>query len=90
MRTSLNEIKEIDDYLFQHMPAEDSLLFEAKLLLDPGLHHNVLWQKRAHQAIQLYSRNKLKAEIEEVHTKLFHTERHAGFREKILGIFYKK
>ena len=35
MRTSLNEIKLIDDHLFNTDAIEDKLLFEAMLIINP-------------------------------------------------------
>jgi hypothetical protein len=90
MRTSLNELKLIDDHLFNRGTPEDGLIFDALLILDPGLAKKVIWQKKAHATVQQYSRNKLKAEIETVHRKLFNEPEHRSFRQKILALFSKK
>ena len=87
MRTSLNEIKQIDDRLFSQASIEDALLFDAMLILDPGLSDKVLWQKRVHRLVQQYGRKKLKAEIESVHRQLFTEPVHQSFRQKILSLF---
>jgi len=84
----LNEIKQIDDHLFSQAGIEDALLFDAMLILDPGLSDKVLWQKRVNQLVQQYSRRKLKAEIESVHRKLFDEPAHRSFSQKILNLFY--
>jgi hypothetical protein len=88
MRTSLNEIKQIDDHLFNRGAIEDALLFDALLILNPDLPYRVLWQKRAYVLVQQYSRKKLKAEIESVHRQLFDEPVHQSFRKKILSLFY--
>jgi len=88
MRTSLNEIKQIDNHLFNRTAAGDALLFDAMLILDPGLSDKVQWQKRVHQLVQQYGRKKLKAEIESVHRQLFTEPVHQSFRQKILSLFY--
>ena len=88
MRTSLNEIKQIDDHLFSRGTTEEALLFDAMLLFDPGLSYRVLWQKKAYVLVQQYSRKKLKAEIESVHKQLFSEPVHQSFRQKILNLFY--
>jgi hypothetical protein len=87
MRTSLNEIKLIDEHLFNTGSTEDRLLFDAMLILNPSLPEQVMWQKNAHAIVQQYSRRKLKAEIEMVHQKLFDNSRLTSFRQKIFSIF---
>jgi hypothetical protein len=87
MRTSLNEIKLIDDHIFDKSTCADALLFDAMLILDPGLSNKVMWQKKTHSLIQQYGRKKLKAEIDSVHRKLFDEPEHRSFRQRILGLF---
>ena len=87
MRTSLNEIKLIDDHIFNTGTHEDVLLFDAMLILNPGLTNRVMWQKKTHAIVQQYGRKKLKAEIDSVHRRLFSQPEHRSFRERILGLF---
>jgi hypothetical protein len=87
MRTSLNEIKLIDDHLFNMGTTEDALLFDALLILNPLLNEQVLWQKKAHAIVQQYSRKKIKAEIDAVHQQLFTQMKHRSFRQKVLNLF---
>ncbi len=87
MRTSLNEIKQIDDHLFSQATVEDALLFDAMLIIDPNLSYKIMWQKRAHQLVQQYSRRTLKAEIESVHQKLFNEPANQSFRQRIMNLF---
>ena len=90
MRTSLNEIKLIDDHLFNLAAPEERLVFDALLILDPGLAKRVMWQHKTHEIVQQYSRNKLKAEIETFHRKLFSEPQHQSFRQRVLALFSKK
>lgn len=90
MRTSLNEIKEIDDYVLKLAPPDEALLFEAKLIINPGLKQQVVWHKQALNLVQQYGRNNLRAEIETVHQKLFSLPEHQGFRQKIMRLFRKR
>jgi hypothetical protein len=90
MRTSLNEIKLIDNHIFNQGTHEDALVFDAMLILNPGLSNQIMWQKKAHAIVRQYARKKLKAEIEEVHRQLFSETTHQTFRQKILGLFSKK
>ena len=87
MRTSLNEIKLIDEHIFRQGTHEDALLFDAMLILNPGLSDQVMWQKKAHALVQQYGRKKLKAEIEAAHQQLFNNLRHQNFRQRILALF---
>jgi len=90
MRTSLTEIKLIDDHIFNTAAVEDKLLFDAMLILDAGLPQKIMWQKETHLIIKQYSRKKLRAEIEAVQQRLFNDPAHRSFRQQILGLFSKK
>jgi hypothetical protein len=90
MRTSLNEIKLIDDHLFNQGTHEDALIFDAMLILNPGLINQIMWQKKTHAIVQQYCRKKLKAEIELVHRQLFNEPAHQSFKQKILRLFFKQ
>ncbi len=90
MRTSLNEIKLIDDHLFGVLDPADALLFDAMLILDNTLPEKIVWQQNTHATIQQYSRKKLKAEIEDAHQQLFSKPQHQRFRQKILSLFFNR
>jgi len=83
----LNEIRLIDNHIFKTAAPEDALLFDALLILNPGLSEQVMWQKQIHTLVQQYGRKKLKAEIETVHNKLFNEPEHRSFKDKILNLF---
>jgi hypothetical protein len=89
MRTSLNEIKVLEQHLLQEAPPEDSLLFEAHMILAPELKEKVQWQQKTYQLVRAYGCKKLKAEIEAVHHQLFTETKYRGFRQKILDLFLK-
>lgn len=89
MRTSLNKLKQIEDHLLRLSPPEDSLLFEAKMILDTDLRSNVLLQQRTYTLVQQYGRKQLKAEIEAVHQQIFSNPAQQGFVHKILSLFKK-
>ncbi|SEO13305.1 hypothetical protein SAMN05192574_105427 [Mucilaginibacter gossypiicola] len=90
MRTSLNEIKEIDDHVLKLAPPDEALLFEAKLIINPELKQQVVWHKQTLGLVQQYGRNNFRAEIEAVHQKLFNLPEHEGFRQKIMRLFRKR
>lgn len=87
MRTSLNELKTIDDHLFHLAPGEDNFLFEVRLILDDDLRTKVFQQQETHLLVQQYGRKKLKAEIEAVHQQLFNDTQSHSFAAKILRLF---
>ena len=87
MRTSLNEIEQIEKYLLGGLKSEDRLLFQAELLLNPQKAENVYWQQKTYQLIQAYGRKQLKQEIEAVHQKLFTQPARQNFRQKVLALF---
>jgi hypothetical protein len=89
MRTSLNNIKETEDFLSGALQAEETLLFKVRLLLDPALRVNVSIQQKAYSLIRLYGRKKLKAEIESVHENIFNDPTHAKYRREIDQLFNK-
>ena len=90
MRTSLIETEQIEAHLLQLSNPGDSLVFEAKLLLDEELRDKTEWQKSTYNIIRLYGRKQLKKEIENVHQSLFNEAKHKSFSEKIKQIFLKR
>lgn len=89
MRTSLNEIKAIEDQLFNYSDPAGGLLFQARMILNADLRQNVALQQSAYQAVQQYGRKNLKAEIEAVHQKLMNEPQHCGFIQKLMRLFGK-
>jgi hypothetical protein len=90
MRTSLLETQEIESHLMRSAEPGDSLVFEAKLLLEPGLQDKILWQQKTYEIVRQYGRAGLRQEIENVHQKLFNEARHQSFKQKIMRLFSKK
>jgi hypothetical protein len=89
MKTSLNELRLIEDYLLSGNEDGESCLFEAKLILQPGLKEQVYWQNRTYQIVRDYGRKQLKTEIEKIHQTLFDTNEHEPFRQRIMRLFSK-
>jgi len=89
MRTSLNNIKTIEDHLFGYHAPGDALVFEARMILNSGLRDEVQQQQNTYDVIREYSRKRLKAEIAAVQTKLTHEPQHLGFMQKIINLFKK-
>jgi len=87
MRTSLVETEQIEAYLLQLSDPGDSLVFEARLLLEPGLHEKLQWQKETYHMVSIYGRDQLKKEIDAVHQNLFTQPEHTSFSHKIRRLF---
>jgi len=87
MRTSLNDIQQIEKYIHQELPVEDVLVFEAKAIISPSLVRNVFLQKKIHELLRHYHRRKLRSEMEEIHIVVFHDPSNTLFRKNILQLF---
>lgn len=89
MRTSLNNIKAIDNYLLGGMAPGDKLLFEANILLNSDLVNDVGHQQNTYAVIRQYSRQKIKDEIAAVQKILAVEPQHQGFMRRIANLFKK-
>ena len=88
MKTSLNETRLIEMHLLGKAPAKERMLFEARLILQPDLKQSMYWQQKTYRLVQLYGRQQLKEEIEQIHQALFSpATAHQSFRQKILSLF---
>jgi hypothetical protein len=87
MRTSLNEIKQTDDFLSGKLSPEDSVLFKARLLINPVLRLNVSLHRKTLTLVRFYGRKKLRAEIETVHNKIFQDPGRSSYHDMISKLF---
>lgn len=89
MKTSLNDLRLIEDYLLTGADHEERCLLEAKLILHPELRAEVYWQQKTYDVVRDYGRNQLKKEIEKIHQTLFEAPEHQSFRQRIMSFFKK-
>lgn len=89
MRTSLNNIKAIDDYFLGQMAPGDALLFEANMLLNNVLINDIEHQQSTYAVIRQYSRQKIKDEIVAVQKILATATQHRSFMHRIANLFKK-
>ncbi len=89
MRTSLNNIKTIDDYILGNMETGDHLLFDAKILLNNDLMGDVQHQQKTYSIIRQYGRQSIKAEIKAVQQILATAPQHKSFMQRIVNLFKK-
>ena len=87
MRTSLNEISQIEKFLVHELPPEEQVLFQAKNILDKDFKMNVFLQKKIYRLLDLFHTNELKEQAEEVHSALMNNPKESAFRAEILAIF---
>ncbi len=87
MRTSLNEIKQIEGYLQSTSNVEDRLVFEAQLQLDNDLEEKVTLQTMAYDQVRQYSRKQLREEIASAEQQVFTQSKYQHFRQKVLALF---
>jgi hypothetical protein len=87
MRTSLNEIKDIERYLEKDFAPEESLLFEAKLLTQPGLHLHTQLQRRIVSLVKIFHRKKMKQDLEQIHQRLFTDPSRQPFQQIVQQYF---
>ncbi|MEQ8245340.1 hypothetical protein [Fulvivirga sp.] len=88
MRISLIEIQEIDNYLLDQDPAQ-SLVVDARMLVNPQFKDKVLWQEAVHKLVKLHGREKLRSEIQLVERELLTAPKYMPFQERIRSIFKK-
>ncbi len=83
MTTSLNEISEIEKYIFNELPLEKRLLFEAQLIINPGLRKKVILQKKIYTMLLLHHRKKLKGQAEKAFNRLMNDPDKKEFKNEI-------
>jgi len=89
MRTSLNEMHQIEGYLLQTGSIEEGLLVEAGMSLSNDFSQKVSAQKSAYALIRSYGKAKLADEIKAVENELFKLPRYRGFKSAIVSLFTK-
>lgn len=87
MRTSLNEIKLIADYLDGNLNPDDRLVFEARLLLEPELSLNVSLQKQIYLGLEEYHHQRIKAALSNWHDEIMANPGKINLRNRILNLF---
>lgn len=79
MMTSRNSTRLIERYLDGTLSHADRFLFEARLIIDPGLKRDLFFQKKTLQLIKMYHREKLKEELEILHQRIFNNPNKMDF-----------
>jgi hypothetical protein len=87
MRTSLNRIKEIENFIDGKISGGEALIFQAKLLLNSELRQEIQLQRQTISVIKLHGRKKLMEEIETIHRDLFNQNSNHFLKTRIRSLF---
>jgi hypothetical protein len=87
MRTSLTEIRTMEQYLDGTLPPGDRLVFEAKLITDREWALNTRLQQTLMSILNLFQRKHTRQQVIAIHDKLFNSGEKAAFRSKVTSIF---
>jgi len=84
MRNTLLEVQEIDRYILRQMPAEESAVFQARMLITPTLKTKVRHQRIVHKIVKWFGREQQRKQLEALYTSLLRDEK---FKQEIEIIF---
>lgn len=87
MRTSLNEIRDIESHLHKQNDLPETLLFEAKMLTQPELVIRIHLQQKIERLVKLFHRKKIKQDLEQIHHNLFADAEKETFQQQVLEHF---
>jgi hypothetical protein len=87
MKTSLSDLTRTEKFLRDELRTPDALLYEAQMLIDDDLRKNTLYHRVVHSLVRAYHRKKLKAEVQEVHDKLFNDPARAHVWQELIKLF---
>ena len=71
MKTSLTDLVRTEKFLRDELGTPEVLVYEAQMIIDEDLRKNTFYHRVVHSIVRAYYRKKLKAEVQEVHNKLF-------------------
>jgi len=89
MRTSLNEIQEIERYILGAMGEVEAVAFQEQLRRNPVQRLNLMVQLKVMTVIKMYHRKRLKTQLEEVHERMMNDPLKASWRERLVSLFLK-
>ena len=84
MRKQLAEVKEIEQFLLQKMPAASRLVFQARMLVTPQLRERVRGQQKALRLVQWLARQDQREKLDIVFQRLMKED---TFHHSITTIF---
>jgi hypothetical protein len=87
MKTSLTDVARTEKFLLGELSPEDSVVYQARCLVNDDLRRDAFFHKMVHSLIRVFHRKRLKAEVQEVHDKLFNDPANAHFQQKVTKLF---
>jgi hypothetical protein len=87
MRTYLNDIKLIEQYLHKTLAPEDRLIVEVRMLVDQEFKKNVLLQQQVLSLVAIYYTQNLREELDHYTRKLFNDPLKKDFQNRIMNLF---
>ncbi len=87
MRTSLNEIHAIEQYLNDEFNATEKHAFEERIQNHEALRLNLFLQRKIYRILPFYRRRRIKERAEQIHDQLFLHAEDKTFRNSILQLF---
>ena len=89
MRTSLSEIKLIEEYLTDQLDVPARLMVEGRMIADNDFRINVNVQRMIYSLLEGYNLRRIKEEAKELHLRLV-AGPDENFRNSVLQIFQKR
>lgn len=86
MRTSLNEIKQIEGYLAGQLPVGEREAIEGRVAREPELRLKIFLQKKVYAILRLHHLFDVKKSIRRYHEELF-SESHNEYVKEIRRLF---
>jgi hypothetical protein len=87
MKTSLTDIARTEKFLRDELRPPEVLVYEAQMIVDEDLRKNTFYHRVVHSLVRAYHRKKLKAEVQEVHDKLFNDPARAHVWHELTKLF---
>jgi hypothetical protein len=87
MKTSLTDLARTEKFLRDELHPADALVYEAQMLVDEDLQKKTFYHRMVHSLVRAYHRKKLKAEVQEVHEKLFKDPARAHVWQELIKLF---
>jgi|GEM_PF-2400119 len=84
MRRSLHEVQEIDRYINKELNSGQRILFQAKMILSPGLRIVVADQQKVYMVITHFARNEQRKKLENIYNQLM---QEPAFTKEVTSIF---
>lgn len=87
MRTSYSDLIRTEKYLDGQLDPQDTVLFEARLLVEERLRMNTFYHRMVRKIVLQYQREKMRADLLAIHNRLMQNPAKRSFRDEIRKIF---